>query len=78
MNQRMEFVLKALAGGADLVELCREYGISRKTGCKWKKRFLEEGLSGLEDQSRRPKRSPREVSEDVVCKTVKLKVACPI
>ena len=77
VNQRMEFVLKALAGGADLVELCREYGISRKTGYKWKKRFLEQGPGGLEDQSRRPKCSPREVSEDVICKAVKLKIAHP-
>ena len=43
VNQRTEFVLHALAGKVEFVDLCREYGISRKTGYKWKQRFLEHG-----------------------------------
>jgi hypothetical protein len=30
-------------------ELCREYGISAKTGYKWRARFVEPGLAGLND-----------------------------
>jgi transposase InsO family protein len=35
-------------------ELCRLYGISRKTGYKWAERYGELGLDGLKDRSRRP------------------------
>jgi len=40
-------------------ELCRRFGISVKTGCKWRTRFAQEGIEGLRDLSRRPHRSPR-------------------
>ena len=52
MEQRKEFIEQA-AECSNFSELCREYGISRKTGYKWLKRFRE--TSSLEDQSRRPK-----------------------
>ncbi len=39
MNQRTEFVLKALQT-EDFRALCQEYGISAKTGYKWRERFL--------------------------------------
>jgi len=51
--------------------------IPRKTGNKWKQRFLEEGLSGLGDQSRRPETSPNELGESMVCQIVKLRLAHP-
>ena len=53
MDQRMEFVMKAV-NHPNFVELCREYGISRKTGYKWRERFVERGLGGLGELSRRP------------------------
>lgn len=52
MEERMKFVL-ALAEEADtMAALCREYGISRKTGYKWQKRYKEGGSAGLAEQSR--------------------------
>jgi len=53
--------------------LCREYGISKKVGYKWRKRFLEEGLNGMAEKSRRPHRSPEQLGEEVICRMVKLK-----
>jgi transposase InsO family protein len=38
---------------------------------------MEEGLSGLGDASRRPKRSPNELGEGTVCRILKLKLAHP-
>lgn len=72
---RLEFVLRALSEVTPFVELCREYGIERKTGYKWKKRFLEEGAAGLSDRSRRPQSHGRELKERVVCEIVRLKRA---
>ena len=58
MSERKAFVGEALKAETSLSALCRELGISRKTGYKWLKRYREEGLNGLEDQSRRPRDSP--------------------
>ena len=76
-NQRLEFVLRALSESLPFVELCREYEIKPKTGYKWKNRFLEEGIAGLSDRSRRPQSHSQQLSEDVVCEMVRLKRAHP-
>jgi transposase InsO family protein len=45
-----------------VAQLCRLYGISRKTAYKWKARFLAEGRRGLSDRSKRPRCCPRQMS----------------
>ena len=77
VDKRAEFVLRVLRNVERFGDVCQEFGISRKTGYKWKERFLEEGLSGLGDQSRRPASSPGEVKEAMVCQIVKLRMAHP-
>jgi putative transposase len=77
VDQRTEFVLQALRNIEPFDKLCRQFGVSRKTGYKWKERFLREGLAGLPDRSRRPASSPTELSEAMVCRIVKLKCAHP-
>jgi transposase InsO family protein len=73
MEQRIEFALKAL-GSLNFRALCQEYGISAKTGYKWKERFLREGM-GMQERSRRPHRHAEELGEEVVCEIVRLKQA---
>lgn len=63
MSLRLEFVKFALADGSSISELCRRFGISRKTGYKWIHRFLKLGHGGLADRSRRPKTSPNRTSD---------------
>jgi putative transposase len=75
VDQRTEFVLRAIQQSQPFGELCREFGISRKTGYKWKERCLRQGLESMADRSRRPKSSPTELSEATVCRIVKLKHA---
>lgn len=53
-EQRRRLVQAYSAGEATMTELCKLYGVSRKTGYKWYNRFLEEGDSGLEDQPKIP------------------------
>jgi transposase InsO family protein len=76
MNQRKEFVLKALET-ENFRALCAEYGISTKTGYKWKARLLEHGLAGLSERSRRPQGHAKELGETVVCEIIRLKHAHP-
>ena len=44
---------------------CRERGISRQTFYDWRRRYAEEGLSGLEPRSRAPKTSPRRTPAEI-------------
>jgi len=75
MDLRFEFVMRSLREERPFRELCKEFGISPKTGYKWKERFVEQGLSGLEDLSRKPKNSPTQLAEDVVCAIVRIREA---
>ena len=54
VSLRREFVKLASVEGANVSALCRQFGVSRKTGYKWLGRFRLEGESGLGDRSRRP------------------------
>jgi len=53
MDERMRFVARLIEGHG-MAELCREFGISRKTGYKIWDRYKSVGLEGLTDRSRRP------------------------
>jgi transposase InsO family protein len=72
MEQRSEFALRALKTD-NFRALCAEYGISAKTGYKWRDRLLRWGLEGLAEQSRRPHSHAEELSPEVVCEMVRLK-----
>jgi putative transposase len=72
IDERMNFALKSLQEGVNFSELCASYGISRKTGYKWRERYMNEGAVGLHDLSRKPGSSPNQVSEAVMCQIVKL------
>src|SRR5262249_39016338 len=61
----MEMMVR-LGRGEKLTDLCREYGISRKTGEKFKKRFRTLGVGGLQDQSRAPKVIPHKTPPELV------------
>jgi putative transposase len=76
MDQRIEFALKALTTD-NFRALCRDYGISARVGYKWKQRFLNEGMAGMSDQSRKPHHSPEGLPEAVLCDIVLLKQRHP-
>lgn len=74
MEQRTEFAMKALRTD-NFRALCAEYGISAKTGYKWQERFLQYGLLGMAEQSRRPRSHADQLVEGVICEMVRLKLA---
>lgn len=65
MDQRMKFVVRYLEHEWPMAALCREFGISRKTGYKMIQRYIEGGFGGLKDLSRAPHHHPSAVSEPV-------------
>lgn len=64
MSERLAFVMR-LTSGERMVDLCREYGISRKTGYKFKERFERLGPVGLYDLPRTPKHVVRRTSDAI-------------
>lgn len=69
MSLRVQFVQSLLEGDSSLSQLCRQFGISRKTAYKWIARFREGGWSALADRSKRPIHSPtrtEDSTEDAV------------
>ena len=58
-EQRVKFVVRAASGKEGMSALCREFGISRPTGYRWRKRFVQAGsVIALQERSRRPVHSP--------------------
>src|SRR5437879_2468472 len=70
MDQRTQFIADHLRDALSITELCALYGVSRKTGYKWIDRYLRHGPAGLEERSRRPRRSPNQTAEEIVTATL--------
>lgn len=77
MTEKEKFIAEMLKAEMPFNRLCAKYGITEKTGYKWKKRFLEEGKYGLQEQTRAPESHPNTLQEDVVIRLIKLKEAHP-
>ena len=59
-------VATAFAGQIDNVaQFCRDQQVSRQTFYKWRRRFGQDGLAGLQEQSRRPNSSPGQTAAAV-------------
>jgi len=53
VDQRLRFVARLLEGES-MTDVCREFGVSRKTGYKIFQRYKESGQEALNDRCRRP------------------------
>ena len=62
---RMEFIVAYESEGYSFTELCALFDVSRECGYKWLRRFEKDGIDGLKDRSRAPKRCPHKVDDAV-------------
>jgi putative transposase len=76
VEERLRFVARRL-DGEKMAGLCREFGISRKTGYKIFNRYKDSGLEGLTDRSRRPYRQANQLPFQIEKLIVKLKQDYP-
>lgn len=76
MEERLRFVARLLDGEA-MTDVCREFGISRKTGYKIFDRYKEHGLEALTDRSRRPVRYANQLPGQIESLIVRLKSEKP-
>jgi putative transposase len=72
MDERLKFIARLLDGDT-MSELCREFGVSRKTGYKILHRYNTCGLQGLTDRSRRPYRQANQLPVQIETLIVRLK-----
>src|SRR5947209_7792296 len=76
MEERLRFVARLLDGEA-MTDVCRDFGVSRKTGYKIFDRYKEHGLAALSDRSRRPVRYANQLPQQVESLIVRLKAEKP-
>ena len=76
MEERLRFVARLL-DGEEMSLLCREFGISRKTGYKIFERYQEHGLEALADRSRRPVRYANQLASQIEGLIISFKRAKP-
>ena len=76
MDERMRFVIR-LQDGETMAALCREFGISRKTGYKIFERYEQSGLEGLSDRTRRPFRYANQLPDQLEAAIVAAKKEKP-
>ncbi|MBW9089343.1 helix-turn-helix domain containing protein [Rhizobium wenxiniae] len=76
MEERLRFVARLLEGEG-MSDVCREFGISRKTGYKIFNRYKDEGLEALTDRSRRPVRYANQLPAQIETQIVSSKKSKP-
>ena len=68
MDERVQFVMELLerqGSCQSFSAICRQFGVARKTGYKWWRRYEEGGFEGLVERSRAPRHCPWAVPEEV-------------
>lgn len=65
MEERIKFAVRAATGTEVFAALCEEFGISRRVGYKWLKRYRAFGAAGTKEFSRRPRGSPNKTEDQI-------------
>jgi transposase InsO family protein len=65
MEERIRFAVLAAKGTEVFSVLCKEFGISRRVGDKWLRRYQALGVAGTRELSRRPRGSPQRTTVQV-------------
>ena len=78
MEQKLEFISEWRTQKFTITELCKAFGISRPTGYKLIHRFEEQGIEGLLDRDKTPKRHPNKTNQPVEDEIIRLKEKYPL
>jgi putative transposase len=71
-EERLKFIVACLdeESGWSMSELCDTFGVSRKSGYKWRQRYRDGGLEGLRDRARAPRHHPNATAAELVAKVI--------
>jgi transposase InsO family protein len=73
MKEGYSFIARHSSGKFTVSQLCKEFGISRKTGYKWINRYAAEGPAGLADRSHAPHHTPHKTDPAIARELVRLR-----
>jgi transposase InsO family protein len=73
----MRFVMAIEADEEAFAAVCRQFGVSRKTGYKWLERYREGGVGGLLDHCRAPHRHPQTIAAEIAQRCLAVRRAHP-
>src|ERR1700685_2672178 len=76
-EQKVRFVVAATRPGKSFTALCQEFGISRPTGCLWRKRYQELGLAGIAEHGLLPRQSPERTRPEMEQQVVEMRQRYP-
>lgn len=76
LKERIEFILEAEGGDLTFADLCREYGISRKTGYKWLNRYDPGNIDSIAD-GRSLRVYPQSFDDETLLRVVDLRILKP-
>lgn len=76
VSERMKFVARLLEGER-MTDVCKDFGISRKTGYKIFDRYKNRGLDGLKDQSRAARQRPNQTPTSQIEVILKVRESHP-
>ncbi len=74
---RREVILEAQQSGETITQICARFGISRQTFYRYRRRYLLDGIDGLEDRSRRPNHSPGRMDPQIEIRICAFRKAHP-
>lgn len=77
VDERIRFIVAVNESDESFSELCRQFGISRKTGYKWCQRYEEFGPAGLEDRPPVPRSCPHATPDETLDLILALRKAHP-
>jgi transposase-like protein len=63
MDEKIRFIAAVMSGTESFAQVCREFGISRKSGYKLMQRYEQDGEQGLKERSRAPHSHPNTISQ---------------
>lgn len=74
---KLAVLLEPERTGASVAEVCRRHGISRASYYRYRRRYLDEGVAGLEARSRRPRSSPGKIDPSLEVEIVTMRKRHP-
>src|SRR5262249_25701512 len=77
LEERFRFVDEWNSGDWNIAELCRFYGVTRKTGYKWIERYEVGGMDALRDLSRAPKHHSNEIGAEMEARVIAVRLEHP-
>ncbi len=76
-EQRYKAVLAVIGDGRTVSEVCKDWGVSRRTMHRWLARYEGDGLEGLKNRSHRPAHSPHQMAPAVEAMVLEMRRSHP-